>query len=101
MSVGEDPRPGQSSTSKNDDHVERVGAVIRGNRCLTVREVAGKVGISTGSCHQVFTEKLPMHCVSAKFVPHLLTYDQKEKHVEISQEMLASANGNENFLRTS
>jgi len=40
-----------------------------------------------------------MHCVSAKFVPHLLTYDQKEKHVEISQEMLASANGNEKFLK--
>jgi len=36
MSVGEDPRPGQPSTFTNDDHVERVRAVIRGNRRLTV-----------------------------------------------------------------
>ena len=29
MSVGEDPRPGRHSTSADDDHVERVHAVIR------------------------------------------------------------------------
>jgi transposase len=40
MSVGEDPRPGQPSTLANDDHVERVRAVIHGNHYLTVREVA-------------------------------------------------------------
>ena len=31
-------------------------------------------------------------------MPHLLTDDQKENRVEISQEPLANANGNENFL---
>ena len=40
-----------------------------------------------------------MHCVSAKFMPRLLADDQKEKRVEISQELLASANGNEKFLK--
>ena len=35
----------------------------------------------------------------AKFVPRLLTDDQKENRVEISQELLAIANGNENFLK--
>jgi len=40
-----------------------------------------------------------MRRVSAKFVPRLLTDDQKENHVEISQELLANANGNENFLK--
>jgi hypothetical protein len=51
ISVGEDPRPGRSSTSTDGDHVERIRAVIRGNRRLTVREVADEVGISVGSCH--------------------------------------------------
>jgi len=99
MSVSEDPRPGQPSTSTNDDHVDRVRAVIRGNRRLTVQKVADEVGISIGSCHQIFTEKLQMRRVSAKFVPHLLTDDQKENHVEISQGPLANANGNENILK--
>jgi hypothetical protein len=56
MSIGKDPRPGRPSTSKKDDHVDRVRAVILGNRCLTVRGVANEVGISTESCHQMFTE---------------------------------------------
>ena len=54
---------------------------------------------SIGSCHQIFTEKLQMYCISAKFMPHLLTDDQKENRVEISQELLANANGNENFFK--
>ena len=56
MSVGEDLRPGQPSTSSDDDHLERVRDVIRGNSRLTVREVANEVGISIGSCHQILTE---------------------------------------------
>jgi hypothetical protein len=52
MSAGEDPRPGQTSTSTNDYHVGRVHAVICGNCRLTVRDVADDVGISTGSCHK-------------------------------------------------
>jgi len=57
------------------------------------------VGISIESCHQIFTEKLHMRQVSAKFMLHLLTDTQKENRVEISQELLANANGNENFLK--
>jgi hypothetical protein len=42
-----------------------------------------------------------MRRVSAKFVPRLLTDDQKENRVEISQELLANANGDEKpILRT-
>jgi len=99
MLVSEDPRSGRPSTSTNDDHVERVHAVIHGNRRLTVREVADEVGISIESCHKIFTEKPQMRRNSAKFIPRLLTDDQKENSVEISQELLTNANGNENFLK--
>jgi len=46
MSVGEGTRHERPSTSTNDDHVGRVLAVIRGNRLLTVREVADDVSLS-------------------------------------------------------
>ena len=63
MSVGEDPRPGRPSTSTNDNHVKRVLAVIQGNRCLPVQEVADKVGISIGSCHQILLKNF--RCVTS------------------------------------
>lgn len=47
------------------------------------------------------SDKLEMLCVSAKFVLRLLTDDQKQSRVEISQELLAAANDNKNFLKGS
>jgi len=55
------------------DHVEKLLAVIRRNRCLNVREVAAEVGICKSSCHLILTEKRKMRRVAAKFVPRLLT----------------------------
>jgi len=41
-----------------------------------------------------------MHRVAAKFVPHVLTKDQKANCVNISQELLDSVSVDENFLKT-
>jgi len=40
-----------------------------------------EVGVSIGSCHQIFTEKLQMRRVIAKFVPRLLDDDKKENRL--------------------
>jgi hypothetical protein len=37
MSIEDGPKSGQHSTSMEDDHVEKVCAVIRENRCLSVK----------------------------------------------------------------
>jgi len=42
-----------------------------------------------------------MRRVSSKFVPRLLTEDQKENRVEISQELLPMQTVMKTFLRTS
>ena len=39
----------------DDDQVEKVLAVIRQNRRLTVREVAEEAGICKSSCHLILT----------------------------------------------
>ena len=81
-SVSEDSRPGRLSTSRDNRYVMRVCEVIHENRRLTVWKVTEEVGIS------------------AKFVPRLLTGGQKENRVSISQDMLANAYDDENFLKT-
>ena len=72
-SIEDDPKCGRPSTSMDDNHVEKVLAVIRENHHLIVREVAEEVGICKCPCHLILTDKLKMHRVAAKFVPHLLT----------------------------
>ena len=87
-SVDDDPRSGQPSTSKTDDNVAKVREVIRSDRRLTVREVAEEVSISKTVCHEILTENLGMHRIAAKFVPRLLTDDQKQNRLDVSQELL-------------
>ena len=40
-----------------------------------------------------------MHRIAAKFVPRLLTDDQKQNRVDVSQELLDRANGDDNVLK--
>ena len=72
-SVENDPKSGQPSTSMDNDHVEKVLAMIHQNRRLTVHEVAKEVGICKNSCHLILTNKLQVNRVATKFVPRLLT----------------------------
>ena len=98
-SIEDDPKSERPSTSMDDDHVEKVLAVIRQNRRLTVREAAEEVGTCKSSCHLILTDKLKMRRVAAKFVPRLLTDAQKENCVTVSQELFDRSNADENFLK--
>jgi len=60
-----------------DDKIEKVRSVIRENRRLTIREVSEEVGICKGSCHTILNKKLKTLRVAAKFVPLVLTKEQK------------------------
>ena len=98
-SIEDDPKSGRPSSSTGDDHIGKVRSVIRENRRLTIREVSEEVGICKSSCHTILTQKLKMHRVAAKFVPRLLTEEQKQNRVTVSQELLDRSNTDENFLK--
>ena len=99
-SIAEDPRSGRPSTSTDSVHIDAVRHLILQNRRLTIREIAEYVCISFESCQAILTEKLNMHCVATKFVPCVLTGDQKANRVNISQELLDCVSVDENFLKT-
>ena len=99
-SIDDSPKSGQPSMSLDDDHIEKVLAVIRKNRRLTVREVVEEVGICKSLCHLILTGKLKMCLVvAAKFVLRLLTGAQKENCVIVSQGLFDCLNADENVLK--
>jgi hypothetical protein len=71
-SVESDVRSGRPSTNRNDELIDQVRTVVMQDRRATVRELAGEVGISTGSVHSIFTDNLFLWRVSATFVPKLI-----------------------------
>ena len=86
--VEDDERPGRPSTSTTDENVEKVKEMVMNDRRITIREVADDVGISIGSCHEIFSNVLGMKRVAAKFVPKLLNFEQKQRRMEVAQESL-------------
>ena len=84
-SVEDIERSGRPSTSKNEEIIQKVQKVIHSNHHLTIREVAEEDRISKTMFHEILTENLGMHHVEAKFVPHLLSEDQKQNCVAVSR----------------
>jgi ribosomal protein S14 len=78
----------RSSTSQNANVIENVRSLILGDCRLTVREIADKVGISTGSAHSTVTEDLHMCRMVVKFVPKLLLQEQEQFRLEVARDML-------------
>ena len=98
-SVESDARSGWPSTSRNEELIDHGRTLVMQDRRVTVRELAEEVGISNGSVHSILTDDLALRRVSAKFVPKLLTMEQKQLRLEVAQgtSMLDPANSYPEF----
>ncbi|KYN11406.1 hypothetical protein ALC57_16419 [Trachymyrmex cornetzi] len=97
--VNDEPRSGRPSTSKTDENVQEVKEIVLKNRRITIREIADDLNISFGSCQSILTDVLGMTRVSAKFVPKLLNFDQKQRRMNIAQDMLNDVNDDPDLLK--
>ena len=73
--------------------------MILNNRRITIREVADDIGISFGSCQEIFTDVLGRKPVAAKIIPKLLNFEQKQQHMDIIQKMLTTFNHDPDLLK--
>ena len=95
-----DPRSGRPFTSRREKVIDQVREKVLEDHRLTVQEIVAELGISTGSVQSILTENLNLRRVSAKFVPKLLTEQQKELRKEISENMLDIENRDPEFIKT-
>ncbi|GFW38321.1 protein GVQW3 [Trichonephila clavipes] len=99
QSVNIDPRSGRPSTSRNEDKIAQVKAVVRSDRRLTVREIVQECHISVGPCDEIMRKDLNMRRVSVKFVPRLLTEDQQFQRLATSSDLFQSASDDPKFMK--
>jgi len=78
ISTANDDRSGQPSMAKTPSKVGQVRAAVNQDRRRTIHDLCAEVGIGYGSCQRIVTEQLNMHRIAAKFMPRVLTHDQKE-----------------------
>ena len=83
MSCEDQPISGRPSTCRKDENLEKVRNPINADRRRTIDEISEVTGLSWSSRQQMLTEDLNTKRVSAKFVPQLLTEDQKNNRSNV------------------
>lgn len=98
-STQDDHRSGRPKTSKTEGNIEVVKEKILSDRRLTIREVADDTDLAFATVQSILTEDLGMRRVSAKFIPKLLTDEQKEARVQICADLLETSENDPDFIR--
>jgi len=76
-SVDDDEHTGRPRSCTTPETVARIQELVCQDRRWTIHNIAEEVGIGYGTCQWILTEELGIHLVTPKFVPKILTADQK------------------------
>ena len=87
-SVEDVPHARRPKTATLQKIVEKVTNLVATNAKFTTRHIAKCVGISAGAAHTIPTGALKMRRISARWIPHLLTKEQKLARVRIAKQLL-------------
>jgi histone-lysine N-methyltransferase SETMAR len=74
--------------------IEQVHDMVLDDWRMKVREIAETIGISKELVGYILHEELDMKKICARWVPRLLTADQKRTHMKISEQCLEHFNKN-------
>ena len=75
-------------TATSQKIVEKVTSLVATDTRFTTRHIAKCVGISVGAAHTILRGDLKMRRISARWIPHLLTKEQKNARVRIAKQLL-------------
>ena len=78
--------------------IEEMRKMILNNRRITIRAVSDDIGISFGSCQEISMDALGMKR-AARRLPKLLNFKQKQRRMDIAQEMLTMFNDDPVLLK--
>ncbi|XP_029155672.1 uncharacterized protein LOC114928587 [Nylanderia fulva] len=88
-SLGDDERSGRPKTATTDENIAKVHQMVLDDRRIKVREIAEVMNMSKERVCRILNQHLGMRKLSARWVPRLLTLDQKRVRMNISNALLA------------
>ena len=99
MSIEDQPRSRRPARLRSDENVDKINALIREDRRRTIDQLCEMSGISWSSIQRINSEDLHMGRVAAKFVPRLLTGEQRERRLQACFELQNQLEENPFFPR--
>ena len=87
-SIKNAPKSGRPKSASRKEIVSKIKEIIEGDARFTVCDIARKVGISLSTVHLILKKHLKVRKISARWVPHLLTDEQKRQRVKMAKKLL-------------
>lgn len=95
----DEDRPGRPCVIRNLENVEKIRNLLKENSRMTIREVSNELEISYGLVQSIIKKDLNMIRVAARFVPKILTIEQKEQRVSCCENLLESYHNNPDIMK--
>ncbi|UYV79613.1 hypothetical protein LAZ67_18000032 [Cordylochernes scorpioides] len=90
---------GRPLSIRNPENALKIKSSIKENPRITIRELSEDLDISFGTCRTIIKNYLHLKRSPAKFVPHLLTNEQKEHRKETCKNMVEMFNSDPHWLK--
>jgi histone-lysine N-methyltransferase SETMAR len=90
----DDPREERLKSATPRKNIEKVHNMVLDDVRMKVLEISETIGISKESVGYIFHEELDMKKLCARWLPRLLTVDQKRTRMKISEQCLERFNKN-------
>ena len=87
-SIKNAPKSGRPKSASCKESISKIMEIIEGDARFTVRDIARKLGISLSMVHLILKKHLKVRKISARWVPHLLTDEQKRQQVKVAKKLL-------------
>jgi len=98
MSADDEQRFGRPSNGTTTEKVAKVWETLLEDRRRTIHNVCNIVGLSYGTCQRILSDELNMRHIAVKFVPRLLSSDQKEYRISVYTELKKQPENDPNFI---
>ncbi len=92
------PRPGRPRTARSNDNIQKVQAALQTDRRSTLDEMSDELHLSRPSIHTILKKDLNLSKLAPKFVPRLLTQEQKDFCKKLCEDNLQAMKDDPLFL---
>jgi histone-lysine N-methyltransferase SETMAR len=83
MDIEDMPRSGRPSSQITTENIEWVRSIIEADPHSTYDDIEAETLLSRGTIERIIQERLHLKKVTSRWVPHFLTYSQKQERVRI------------------
>lgn len=99
-SLQDDPRVGRPIDTRTEENIQKIAKILDSDKRISIRLLEDMTGIQKDTIHTILVQDLKRKKVNSRFVPHLITDEQKLARMQHCIDMQNRADNDPTFMKT-